>query len=75
MSNWLGIHGSDLPPLLFAFFVSTAGMIVALAFGFLSNWRRVRISEHQAALKQSMVEKGMSPTDIERVLAAGLPPH
>lgn len=36
-----------------------------------SDWRKVKISEHQAALKQSMVERGMSVEEIERVLAAG----
>jgi hypothetical protein len=35
------------------------------------NWRRAREHEHIAALKQSMIERGMSVEDIERVLAAG----
>jgi hypothetical protein len=37
------------------------------------NWRKVRVSEHLAALKQSMIERGMSAEEIERVLAAGAP--
>jgi hypothetical protein len=36
------------------------------------NWRRVRVSEQQAALKQSMIERGMSADEIERVLNAGV---
>jgi hypothetical protein len=35
------------------------------------NWRKVRVSEHQAALKQSMIERGMSADEIERVMSAG----
>jgi hypothetical protein len=45
------------------------GMIGSLA----KNWRKAHESEHLAALKQSMVEKGMSAEDIERVINAGRP--
>jgi hypothetical protein len=37
------------------------------------SWRKVRTSEHLAALKQTMIERGMSAEDIERVINAGLP--
>ena len=37
------------------------------------NWRKVRMSEHVNALKQSMIERGMSADEIERVLNAGIP--
>jgi hypothetical protein len=37
------------------------------------NWRRARESEHLALLKQSMIERGMSVEEIERVVNAGLP--
>jgi hypothetical protein len=37
------------------------------------NWRKVRVSEHLAALKQSMIDRGMSADEIERVVAAGVP--
>jgi hypothetical protein len=43
------------------------GIIGSLA----KNWRKARESEHLAALKQSMVEKGMSAEDIVRVINAG----
>jgi hypothetical protein len=36
------------------------------------NWRKVRVSEHLATLKQSMIERGMSAEEIERVLNAGV---
>jgi hypothetical protein len=38
-----------------------------------TNWRKVRVAEQAAALKQSMIERGMSAEDIERVLKAGAP--
>jgi hypothetical protein len=38
------------------------------------NWQKVRVSEHLAALKQSMIERGMSADEIERVINAGVPP-
>jgi hypothetical protein len=37
------------------------------------SWQKVRVSEHLAALKQSMIERGMSAQDIERVIKAGAP--
>jgi hypothetical protein len=36
-----------------------------------TNWRRARESEHLAALKQSLAERGMSAEEIERVVNAG----
>jgi hypothetical protein len=36
-----------------------------------AHWREVRISEHLTALKQTMIDKGMSAEDIERVIKAG----
>jgi hypothetical protein len=34
------------------------------------QWRRVRIAEIEASLKQQMIERGMSASEIERVLHA-----
>jgi hypothetical protein len=50
------------------------GVIGSIASTIMSNWRKVRESEHMIALKQSMVEKGMSADEIERVMNAGRPP-
>jgi SOS response regulatory protein OraA/RecX len=36
-----------------------------------TNWRRARESEHLAALKQSLADRGMSAEEIERVIDAG----
>jgi hypothetical protein len=51
-----------------------AGMLGSIASSIASNWRKARESEHTVALKQSMVDKGMSAEDIERVMNAGRPP-
>jgi hypothetical protein len=41
-----------------------------VAVAIVQAWRRVRLTEIDAALKQHMLEKGMSPDDIERVVRA-----
>lgn len=33
-----------------------------------SQWRRVRVAEIEASLKQQMLERGLGPNDIEQVL-------
>jgi len=64
---------TDLAPVLgIAVFMGVpflAWVVISIAH----NWRRVRTSEHLAALKQNMIERGMSAEDIERVINAGLP--
>jgi hypothetical protein len=54
-------------------FAIGAPMIGWIAFEIARNWHKVRASEHLAALKQAMVERGMSAEDIERVINAGAP--
>ena len=52
----------------------TAVIGTALVFivGFVSiQWRKVRVAEILAGLKQDMVLKGMNVDQIERVLGAG----
>lgn len=52
--------------------VGAAGGILAGIVGTIAtNWRRVRVAEQDAALKQNMIERGMSAEDIVRVLSAG----
>jgi hypothetical protein len=46
-----------------------AGVISTLA----QNWRKMKESEHLTMLKQSMIERGMSVEEMERVLDAGKP--
>jgi hypothetical protein len=64
---------SNLPAILCITFIFGGWVFVAVAKAFTESWRRVREAEQMAALKQSMVDKGMSAADIERVLKAGGP--
>jgi hypothetical protein len=61
----------NLPGILCILFIFGGWVIVAVVRSFTDNWRKVREAEQAAALKQSMVDKGMSAADIERVLKAG----
>jgi hypothetical protein len=54
--------------------IIAAGWIIPVTAGAIAkNWRRARESEHLALLKQSMIERGMSVDEIERVVNAGMP--
>ena len=53
-------------------FVAVAGTVVAILTAIVGHhWRRVRLTEAELAVKQDMVQRGMSVADIERVLRAG----
>jgi hypothetical protein len=60
----------SLPGILTVTFIFGGWIIVAVVANVAKNWRRVQESEHAAALKQSMIERGMSADEIERVLRA-----
>jgi hypothetical protein len=48
------------------------GWIIVAVVGYITkSWRRIHESEHAAVLKQSMIERGMSVDEIERVMRAG----
>lgn len=48
------------------------GWIIPVVAGIVAkNWRKARESEHLAALKQSMIERGMSVDEMERVIHLG----
>ena len=66
--------GDKLPAILCITFIFGGWIFVAVTKSITENWRKVREAEQSAALKQSMVEKGMSADEIERVLKAGAPP-
>jgi hypothetical protein len=51
--------------------VAVGWALVGVVSAVAKNWRKARESEHLAALKQSMVEKGMPADEIERVVNAG----
>lgn len=46
------------------------GPTIAIAAIVCTQWRRVKIAEMEACLKQQMLEKGMSAAEIEQVLGA-----
>jgi hypothetical protein len=57
-----------------AFMVVAGGWIIPVTVAALAtNWRKARESEQLAVLKQSMIERGMSVDEIERVINAGMP--
>jgi hypothetical protein len=59
---------------MIAFMVIAGGWIIPVtASAIAKNWRKARESEQLALLKQSMIERGMSVEDIERVINAGMP--
>jgi hypothetical protein len=62
---------SSLPGILTVTFLFGGWIIVAIVSSVSKNWRKVHESEHMAALKQSMIERGMTADEIERVLRAG----
>jgi hypothetical protein len=51
------------------------GWIIPAVVGIIAkNWRKARENEHLAVLKQSMIERGMSVEEMERVLNLGKTP-
>ncbi len=71
----LAVDWSDflqsIPGILSVTFLFGGWIFVAVIGSLAKNWRKVHESEHLATLKQSMIERGMSAADIERVLRAG----
>ena len=49
-------------------------IIPVVAATIAKNWRKARESEHLAVLKQSMIERGMSVEEMERVINLGKTP-
>jgi hypothetical protein len=64
-----------LPATLAITFIFGGWVIAAIVSSIMGNWRKVREAEQMAALKQTMIDKGMSAADIERVLNAGATPR
>src|SRR5712691_11777307 len=46
------------------------GPMIAIVAVIATQWGRVRVAEMEGCLKQQMLEKGMSPAEIEQVLKA-----
>jgi hypothetical protein len=70
--SWEGFW-ENLAYILGATFIFGGWVIYAGINAVAKNWRKARESEHLTLLKQSMIERGMSAEDIERVLKAGMP--
>jgi hypothetical protein len=62
---------NNAPVLVMFACIFGGGIIIAVAQTIATTWRRARESEHLAVLKQSMIDRGMSADEIERVLNAG----
>lgn len=50
------------------------GVLIALTAIVFSQWRKVRVAEIEGALKQQMLDKGMSAAEIAQVMNAGQAP-
>ncbi len=46
------------------------GPLIAIVAVVANQWRRVRVAEVEGALKQQMLDKGMSAAEIEQVMRA-----
>jgi len=58
----------DVPAIVFSALAFVAGLVVWLTY----QWRLHRRTEIEAALKQDMLNRGMSAEEIERVMRASL---
>jgi hypothetical protein len=61
--------------LFWVFILGGGSALITLINSLAKHWRKVRESEHQAALKQSLVERGMSVEEIERIVRAAPESH
>jgi hypothetical protein len=75
MLDWLSQHS---PGQIIGLVAVVMGPLIGIVAIVSASWARVRraethahIVEMEAALKQQMIERGMSADEIERVLAAG----
>ncbi len=61
----------DLVAILFVTFLFGGGILWLIVATIAEQWRKVRVGERNAALKQAMVEQGYRAEEITRVLNAG----
>jgi len=61
----------DLVAILFVTFLFGGGILWLIVATVAEQWRRVRVGERNAVLKQSMIEQGYRAEEIVRVLNAG----
>jgi hypothetical protein len=56
---------------LIGFVAVVGGLLVAVISVVATQWRKVRVTEMEATLKQQMLDKGMTAAEIEQVMRAG----
>ncbi len=61
----------DLVAILFVTFLFGGGVLWLIITTLAENWRKARVAEQSAELKQSMVDRGFRPDEILKVLNAG----
>jgi hypothetical protein len=61
----------DLVAILFVTFLFGGGVLWLIITTLAENWRKARVAERNADLKQSMVDRGFRGEEIVRVLNAG----
>ena len=61
----------DLVAILFVTFLFGGGTLWLIVATIAEQWRKARVGERNAALKQSMIEHGYRADEIVRVLNAG----
>jgi hypothetical protein len=61
---------AQAPGLLIPILAITGGTVIAVVAILSSNWRRHRAAEILAALKQDMLNRGLSADDIVRIVRA-----
>ncbi|MCI0701336.1 MAG: hypothetical protein L0241_09680 [Planctomycetia bacterium] len=61
----------DLVAVLFVTFTFGGGALWLIVATIAEQWRKIRVADRNATLKQSMVAAGYRPDEIVRVLNAG----
>jgi hypothetical protein len=64
----------DLVAILFVTFTFGGAVLWLIVHTLAENWRKVRVAERHAVLKQSLAERGYRADEIVRVLNAATPP-
>jgi hypothetical protein len=61
----------DLVAVLFVTFTFGGGVLWLIVNSLAENWRKARVAEQSAALKQRMIDAGYRADEIAKVLNAG----
>lgn len=64
------LNGNDLTMFLFLTIIGVLGGGIGVIALVLHHWHRVRVTEMEIALKQQMLDKGMSAAEIVQVIKA-----